>query len=124
MKTSTLVAGAVSLVVLSLMACKKDDPPPATPIQPTTSGTTTPQPGQPGYQQPGYQPATATSAVPGQLATPGPTALACSNDGQCMFHHCNMQYQKCAFPCVSDTDCIQGAHCMTALGALAVCLAQ
>jgi hypothetical protein len=120
MKTSKLVAGAVSLVVLSLMACKKDDPPPATPIQPvTTPATAAPQPGQPGYQAPGYQPA--APPAPGQLATPGPTAMACQNDGQCMLHHCNMQFQKCAFPCVSDTDCIQGAHCLTPLGPLAFC---
>lgn len=123
MKTSTLVAGAVSLVVLSLMACKKDDPPPAVPLAQPVTGTE-PQPGQPGYQQPGYQPAPAASAVPGQLATPGPTALACQSDANCMFHHCNMQYQKCAFPCLSDTDCIQGAHCMTAMGALAFCSPQ
>lgn len=124
MKTSMLVTGAVSLVVLSLMACKKDDPPPATPIHPASSATTAPQPGQPGYQQPGYQPQPATSAVPGQLATPGPTALACQNDSMCMFHHCNMQFQRCAFPCVADTDCIQGAHCMVALGPAAFCSPQ
>ncbi len=119
MKTSKLVAGAVSLVVLTLMACSKNDPPPAQPIvtqQPPPAAT--PQPGQPGYQPPGYQPA---PAQPGQLSTPGPTAMACANDGQCMLHHCNMQFQKCAFPCTTDTDCIQGAHCLTALGPLAIC---
>ena len=118
MKTSNLVAGAVSLVVLSLMACSKNDPPPAQPIVMQPAPAATPQPGQPGYQPPGYQPA---PPQPGQLSTPGPTAMACANDGQCMLHHCNMQFQKCAFPCVTDTDCIQGAHCLTALGPLAIC---
>lgn len=122
MKTGVLVVGAVSLVVLSLIACKKDDPPPATPIPSVGAGTgTAPTGTAPGYQQPGYQPAGATSAVPGQLATPGPTALACQNDSMCMFHHCNMQFQKCAFPCRQDTDCIQGSHCNVALGELAIC---
>jgi hypothetical protein len=127
MKTSMFVAGAVSVVVLSLLACSKDEPPPATPIaQPAMTGTPPPgataYPAQPGYQQPGYQPAPTASVQPGQMAVPGPTALACQNDGQCMSHRCNMQYQKCAFPCVSDNDCIQGTTCFVAAGPAAFCM--
>ena len=62
-----------------------------------------------------------TGPVAGQMATPGPTALPCQNDAQCMTHRCNTQYGKCAFPCASDTDCIQGATCMGAGSALAAC---
>ncbi len=120
------VVGVVAVVSLSA-ACKKDDPPPAAPA-PSAQPYAQPQPGQPGYQpqpgQPGYgqpQPQP-TQPVPGQMATPGPTALACQNDSQCMTHRCNLQYQKCAFPCVSDADCIQGASCFVAGGPAAACL--
>lgn len=120
--------GVVTAVTL-VIGCKKDEPPPATPVAtPQPYG----QPGQPGYPQQGYpqqgqpgypaQPGAAGTAVPGQLATPGPTALACQNDSQCLTHKCNLQYGKCAFPCVSDNDCIQGSTCMTALGAAAACV--
>jgi hypothetical protein len=120
-RISVVVVGSVT-VITSLMACKKDPPPPATPTtssaqppytQPAPSGSWAPQPGQPG--QPG-QP------VPGQMAVPGPAALACQNDSQCMTHRCNTQYQKCAFPCQSDADCIQGSTCFVGGGALAACL--
>lgn len=126
-RISSVVVGVVSVVAL-VAACKKDDPPavaPAPSAQPYQ-----PQPGQPGYQpqpgQPGYQtqpqPGQPGATTPGQMATPGPTALACQNDSQCMTHRCNLQYQKCAFPCVSDADCIQGASCFVAGGPAAACL--
>ncbi|MBX3263825.1 MAG: hypothetical protein KF782_29400 [Labilithrix sp.] len=124
-RISFAVVGVVS-VLGALVACSKDEPPPATPAQPAQPYTQ-PQPGQPGYvPQPGdpnYQPQPQPGApAPGQLATPGPTALACQNDSQCMTHRCNLQYQKCAFPCVSDADCIQGATCFVAGGPAAACL--
>jgi hypothetical protein len=56
------------------------------------------------------------------MAVPGPAALPCQNDGQCMTHRCNTQYGKCAFPCQSDADCIQGATCFTGGGAMAACI--
>ncbi|MBX3207856.1 MAG: hypothetical protein KF764_22615 [Labilithrix sp.] len=123
-RISFAVVGVVSVVGL-LVACKKDDPPPVAPAP--TAQYTAPQPGQPGYvPQPGdpnYQPQPQPGTpAPGQMATPGPTALACQNDSQCMTHRCNLQYQKCAFPCVSDADCIQGASCFTAGGPAAACL--
>jgi hypothetical protein len=47
------------------------------------------------------------------MAVPGPAAFPCSNDGACGLAHCNMQYQKCAFPCAdANVDCIQGAACI------------
>jgi hypothetical protein len=116
-------------MVVFAIACSSD-PPPATPINPAGTGAVPPggtayPPGyqQPGYQQPGYQPTPTTPAPQaGQMATPGPTALACQNDSQCMTHRCNMQFQKCAFPCVSDTDCVQGTTCFVAGGPAAICV--
>jgi hypothetical protein len=50
------------------------------------------------------------------MATPGPLALPCQNDQACGLAHCNTQYGKCAFPCQSASDCIQGASCNTMTG--------
>lgn len=132
-RISALFVGVVSVLVLS-SACKKDDPPPAAPAatqpqwgQPGQPGMQ-PQPGQPGMQpqpgQPGMQPQPGQpmQPQPGQLSTPGPTALPCQNDSQCMTHRCNTQYGKCAFPCTSDNDCVQGSTCFVGGGALAACL--
>lgn len=129
-----IAVGLVAVVAL-VPACKKDDPPPVTPApsaqpygQPGDPNQYPPQPGQPGYQpqpgQPGYpgEPGQPGAPAPGQMAVPGPTALACQNDSQCMTHRCNLQYQKCAFPCQSDADCIQGTTCFLAGGALAACM--
>lgn len=125
----------VSFVVCaSAAACKKDDPPPQTP--PTASQQPYGQPGQPGYGQPGQpgygqpgtypsttgQPGAAPMATGGAMATPGPAALPCQNDSQCMTHRCNTQFQKCAFPCQTDADCIQGATCFVGGGAMAACI--
>ena len=95
----------------------------------------------PGYQQPaptggyapapqGYPPAGPAGAPPqgpaptgappagggAPMATPGPLALPCQNDQACGLAHCNTQYGKCAFPCQSAADCIQGASCNSMTG--------
>jgi hypothetical protein len=46
------------------------------------------------------------------MATPGPLALACQNDGACGLHRCNTQFGKCAFPCASPVDCAAGNQCL------------
>lgn len=134
-RISLAALGVVSVVAL-VVACKKDEPPPVAPAPSAQPYGQPPpgyaQPGQPGYQpqpQPGYPPQPqpqpgqpGTAPAPGQMAVPGPTALACQNDSQCMTHRCNLQYQKCAFPCQSDADCIQGATCFVAGGPAAACL--
>ncbi|MDF2693654.1 MAG: hypothetical protein K0S65_2037 [Labilithrix sp.] len=128
-RISLAAFGVVSVVAL-VVACKKDEPPPAAPApgqqpygQPQPGY---PQPGQPGYPPPGQalpaQTGQPGAPVPGQMSTPGPTALACQNDSQCMTHRCNVQFQKCAFPCQSDADCIQGTTCFVAGGPAAACL--
>ena len=73
-----------------------------------------PAPGQPQYPPPG--PATAPPPGPGPapatMAVPSPIATPCQNDGPCLTHHCNVQYQKCAFPCQnSEVDCIAPNVC-------------
>jgi hypothetical protein len=121
--SAVLVMGVVSMVALSV-ACSKDPPPAQAPVasaQPMYGQPPPPPPqGQPGMQ-PG-QPGQPGAPVAGQLATPGPTALSCQNDSQCMTHRCNTQFGKCAFPCVSDTDCIQGSACFVAGGPAAMCV--
>jgi hypothetical protein len=142
-KISPVVVGVVAVAAV-LVACKKDEVPPATQAGYGQAGYGTPQQGaypqqqpgaypqqpgaypqQPGAypQQPGaypQQPGAAPAA--GAMAVPGPTALPCQNDSSCMTHKCNVQYGKCAFPCQTDADCIQGSTCFTGGGALAACI--
>jgi hypothetical protein len=119
--TSVLVA--TSVLAIAVSACGGSDQPPAT--QPTATayppppptGTYYPPTHNPGYPPPqntGYpQPApTATAPAAGTMATPGPLALPCQNDGACGLHRCNTQFQKCAFPCAGPVDCAQGNQCM------------
>lgn len=89
---------------------------------PQTAQTAYPQAGYPQTAQAGY-PQTAQTAYPqgaatsaSTLATPGALALPCQNDAACGLGRCNVQYQKCAFPCVSQNDCAQGASCNAMTG--------
>ncbi len=120
MRRSTMLFTSAGLLVATtalanvLAACGSSDPPPAT----SPSAQPYPQQGYPQqqpYPQQGYpqQPApTAPPAAAGTMAVPGPLALACQADSACGLHKCNTQYQKCAFPCASAVDCIQGNSCM------------
>jgi hypothetical protein len=74
------------------------------------------QPG--GYQQ---QPAQTTQTPPATTpqtgapaASPAPNALAtpCKSDAECIGAKCNLQAQKCQFPCGSNNDCQTGWACM------------
>ncbi|HQY63761.1 MAG: hypothetical protein IPF92_01455 [Myxococcales bacterium] len=129
---SSLVAAAVLV-----SACKDEQPPPNTPPpyagQPGQPGYPPPgqpgypPPGQPGYPPPGQPPPGQPGYPPAQpagptLAVPGPQAIACSNDSACMSHKCNVQYGKCAFPCETDFDCVNGLGCMKGGPLGAVCL--
>lgn len=65
---------------------------------------------------PAPAPAPGTPAAPaapaaGQMAQPSPMAFACSSDAQCLTHRCNTAFNKCAWPCQTDVDCVQGNHC-------------
>lgn len=90
--------------------------------------------GQPGYPQGGYPQGQAPSQYPppNQYGQPAPTqpaaapasplAIPCTSDIACGFHRCNMQTQRCAFPCAANTDCASGFACMGAGGPTAVCM--
>lgn len=122
----------LGLVVFGVatMACRKED---AAPTPTTPSATATGYPPPNGYPATGYPPATGTAYPPATggyppatatgtapmppqgvtMAVPGPLALPCQNDSGCGLARCNVQYQKCAFPCVNAAiDCIGGAQCM------------
>ena len=113
-----------STAAIVVVACGGNDPPPNNPNQqynqqqPPPGGYQQPPPG--GYQQPPPQatygqppPATGPTAAPaGSMATPGPLALPCQNDGACGLHRCNVQFQKCAFPCQTPVDCAAGNNCV------------
>jgi hypothetical protein len=114
-----------------LGGCGKEEPPPATAAQQQQypqqqypqQQQQYPQQQQP-QQYPQAAPAATTpagaaapaGAVGGQMATPGPLALPCQNDGACGFARCNVQFQKCAFPCQGPVDCAQGNSCNTMTG--------
>ena len=95
--------------LLGALSCgKNNDPPPAQPVY-------VQQP--PGYSD-GTTPAlAATPVVAGPapastLSQPGPLALPCKADVQCLTHHCNLAAGKCAWPCQTDNDCMPGNACI------------
>jgi hypothetical protein len=121
---------ALAGLVLTVSACAKDnDTPPAAAPAPYAA------PGAPPVATPYPQPAvTAATPAPvapvpdgtpaapvapaagGTMATPNAFALPCQNDQSCGFARCNVQFQKCAFPCQSAVDCAAGANCNTVTG--------
>lgn len=118
---------AAAAVAIAVSACGGNDQPPpqqpgATtyPQQPPPDGYYQqqgyPQQGYPqqGYPQQGYpqQPGGYTPAPAETMATPGPLALPCQNDSACGLHRCNVQHQKCAFPCQGPVDCAGGNQCL------------
>jgi hypothetical protein len=46
------------------------------------------------------------------MSQPGPTALPCKTDADCLTHRCNTQYGKCAYPCQSAADCQPNNQCI------------
>jgi hypothetical protein len=88
--------------------------------------------GQQGYPPNGQQPygsqPYATGAPPPATAPaatglpPSPLAPACQQlEGTCGFARCNLQAGRCAFPCNSNNDCINGSSCLGAGTPIAVC---
>jgi hypothetical protein len=124
---------ALAGLVLIVSGCAKDNDTP-----PAAAPTAYPAAGQPvapaAYPQPAVTAATpgapaalpaapaavpATPAAPaasGTMATPNAFALPCQNDQSCGFAKCNVQFQKCAFPCQGAVDCAAGASCNTVTG--------
>jgi hypothetical protein len=114
------------LVLLVTGCAKESDPPAATPgpyAPPAVAPAPAPAPtfAQP---QPVAIPATPAPVVPGAtvpaatgaMATPGAFALPCASDASCGLARCNVQFQKCAFPCVGPVDCAAGAACNALTG--------
>lgn len=92
--------------------------PGAYPQQPASAPTYPPgqYPAQaPTAPTPAVAPTATAPASGGTMAVPGPLALPCQNDLSCGTHHCNTQYQKCAFPCQSAADCLSPNQCMAGL---------
>lgn len=108
-------AALVATSSLLPLACKKKDGPP-----PVQAGYPTQAPAQqaPGYGDGTTQPVapavavTPVGAATATLSQPGPLALPCQTDVQCLTHHCNIAAGKCAWPCQSDNDCIPGNRCI------------
>ncbi|MFO0679896.1 MAG: hypothetical protein U0169_25455 [Polyangiaceae bacterium] len=61
------------------------------------------------------QPAAGQPAAGGTMAVPAAFATPCQNDSVCGIYRCNVQYGKCAVPCQSEVDCIQGLSCFNGL---------
>ncbi len=130
MKAISRLAWAAGL--LGFLACDRNQQPdPNYPQQPQPGygqpGYGQPQPGygqpgygqpQPGYGQPGYgqpQPGQPGYGQP-QPSQPGPLALPCQSDFTCGTHKCNLQAQRCAFPCANSmTDCAAGMGCLNGI---------
>jgi hypothetical protein len=115
------LAGLTSIVT----ACAKDPetPPPTAPAPYAAQPTPTAAYPQPAVTTPTPAPAATTPtpvpgapAAGGTMATPNAFALPCQNDQACGFAKCNVQFQKCAFPCQSAVDCAAGAACNTVTG--------
>jgi hypothetical protein len=69
-------------------------------------------PQQPYPQQTGPQPLSAAAAAPCRRQPASPLALPCSSDITCGAHRCNMQTQRCSFPCAASAECNAGFGCM------------
>ncbi|MFZ5897305.1 MAG: hypothetical protein ACOY0T_39995 [Myxococcota bacterium] len=81
--------------------------------QQTAPAPAAPAPAAPAPAAPA--PAAPAPAAPAQMSQPGPAALPCSTDAQCLLHRCNTQFGKCAFPCATDADCNPGNRCQAPL---------
>lgn len=138
---TTMSLGLCSLLLTPACQKQDDQPPPNTAAYPAQQGYGQPagyqqqpagyqqqpagypqQPGsyqqqpQPGAypQQPAAYPQPAQTAQPAAATgspAPSPIATACKSDADCIGARCNLQAQKCQFPCGSNTDCQTGWAC-------------
>ncbi|MEO6599509.1 MAG: hypothetical protein ABIQ16_06520 [Polyangiaceae bacterium] len=112
----SLIALAALFPVVS--ACAKESDTPAAAPAPTYVAPAPTVAPAPAAAQPAVAAATPAPVAAGgvAMATPGPLALPCASDASCGFARCNVQFQKCAFPCASAVDCAAGASCNTMTG--------
>lgn len=118
-KSLIALAGLVSIVT---GCAKENDTPAATPAPYAAPAPTVaqPQPVVAAATPAPVAPAPAVGAAPpaaaGTMATPGAFALPCTSDASCGLARCNVQFQKCAFPCAGPVDCAAGAACNALTG--------
>jgi len=118
--TSTGLLAITTAFAFTVSACGGSDQQPATAPSSAYPQQQYPQQQYPQQQYPQQQypqqqypqPQPTAPAATATMATPGPLALPCQNDGACGLHRCNTQFQKCAFPCQTEADCAQGNQCM------------
>ena len=117
-KSLLILVGVGSLAI----ACGKENDQPAAAPQPYVAPAPTLAQPQPAVTAATPAPvATTPAAVPGAapagtMATPNAFALPCTSDASCGLGRCNVQFQKCAFPCAGPVDCSAGATCNTMTG--------
>lgn len=114
LRNSLIALGVVSIVT----ACaKENDPPPAAPVYAAPAPTLAqPQPAVTAATPAPVATVPAAAAPAGAMATPNAFALPCTSDASCGLGRCNVQFQKCAFPCAGPVDCAAGATCNTLTG--------
>ena len=117
LRKSLIALVAVGSIV---SACGKENDPPA--AAPAPYAAPAPTLAQPAVTAATPAPVvTAPAATPGAtptgaMATPNAFALPCTSDASCGLGRCNVQFQKCAFPCAGPVDCAAGATCNTMTG--------
>ncbi|HYP76359.1 MAG TPA: hypothetical protein VER12_10400 [Polyangiaceae bacterium] len=112
-----ILIAIVGVASLASACAKESEPPPAAPQPYVAPAPTLAQP-QPAVTAATPAPVvTAPAAAPaGTMATPNAFALPCTSDASCGLGKCNVQFQKCAFPCAGPVDCAAGATCNTMTG--------
>lgn len=132
--TSRALPALAALTLLTLGACgPREDPATAANTQPggnaygqqpyppgqqpyPQTGPQQPYPQQPYPQQPypqqPQQPYPQQPQQPPPQAPASPLALPCTSDITCGAHRCNMQTQRCSFPCAASAECNAGFGCM------------
>lgn len=114
LRQSLIILGGL-LAIVSACA-KENDPPAAQPAPYVAPAPTQPQPVVTAATPAPVVPAAQAPAPVGTMATPGAFALPCTSDASCGLARCNVQFQKCAFPCAGPIDCAAGATCNTMTG--------
>ena len=115
---SSFGSAAVLAWCLCSAGCAKSSDQPATQAAFPTQAPAAPAQQAPGFGNGAAQPASPTLAASPvgapatQLSQPGPLALPCTTDAQCLTHRCNVSAGKCAWPCQTDNDCIPGMSCI------------
>jgi len=115
-----------ALFLISLAACKKEEPPAQSPQgypppgyqqQPAPYGQ--PAPGQPAPTMapapgaPAPAPAAPAPAAGTAGMNPNPQGPPCTNDSVCGTGKCNVPAGKCSWPCQGPADCLPGMQCIT-----------